>query len=116
MTQQINQTYPAFAFGGVDFVGTGTPFPTGQWHYIAVTFDTAANRIKLFANGSLNSSQSTATNITESAGSLLIASEDGGVPLNGKLDEIRISSTVRSEDWVATEYNNQNPTSTFFII
>jgi len=36
--------------------------------------------------------------------------------LAGSLDEIRISSVVRSADWIATEYANQNNPSTFFSI
>lgn len=37
-------------------------------------------------------------------------------PLTGKLDEVRISSTNRSADWVATEYNNQSSPSTFYTV
>ena len=32
---------------------------------------------------------------------------------NGLIDEVRISDAVRSADWIATEYNNQNSPSTF---
>jgi hypothetical protein len=32
---------------------------------------------------------------------------------NGLIDEMRISDTVRSADWIATEYNNQSSPSTF---
>ena len=34
-------------------------------------------------------------------------------PLDGILDEIRISNTARSSDWISTEYNNQNDPSDF---
>jgi len=34
----------------------------------------------------------------------------------GKIDEVRISSTARSADWIATEYANQNSPSTFATI
>jgi hypothetical protein len=33
---------------------------------------------------------------------------------NGTLDEIRISNTARSADWLKTEYNNQSSPSTFY--
>ena len=115
MTQQINQTYPAVAFGGIDFTGSAA-FPTTQWHYITVTFNTTSNVLRFYANGSLNSSQSTATNITESADALRIGSEDGVAPFNGVLDEIRVSGSVRSEQWIQTEYNNQSATSTFYQV
>jgi hypothetical protein len=32
------------------------------------------------------------------------------------LDEIRVSHSVRSANWIATEYNNQFATSTFYTI
>src|SRR3712207_7605427 len=36
--------------------------------------------------------------------------------LNGNLDEFRLSSTFRSADWIATEYENQNSPTTFYSI
>jgi len=45
----------------------------------------------------------------------------GGIPtvtfccgMNGSVDEVRVSSGVRSADWIATEYNNQSSPSTFY--
>lgn len=35
---------------------------------------------------------------------------------DGVLDEIRISATARSADWISTEYNNQNSPSTFYSV
>ncbi len=47
----------------------------------------------------------------------------GGIPtvtsccaLNGSVDEVRVSSGVRSSDWVATEYANQSSPSTFYTV
>jgi len=36
--------------------------------------------------------------------------------MDGRLDEIRISNVHRSSDWITTEYNNQNSTSTFYTV
>ena len=33
---------------------------------------------------------------------------------NGTIDEVRISSSARSADWIAAEYNNQSSPSTFY--
>jgi len=33
----------------------------------------------------------------------------------GMLDEIRVSSVARTDDWITTEYNNQNDPSTFAV-
>ncbi|HEY2470684.1 MAG TPA: DUF2341 domain-containing protein, partial [Terracidiphilus sp.] len=47
----------------------------------------------------------------------------GGIPtvsgccaFSGSVDEVRISSGVRSADWVATEFNNESSPSTFYSI
>jgi hypothetical protein len=34
----------------------------------------------------------------------------------GKMDEVRISNTVRSPDWIAAEFNNQNSPTTFYSV
>jgi hypothetical protein len=34
-------------------------------------------------------------------------------PFNGQIDEIRISNTARSADWIATEHDNQDDPGTF---
>ena len=39
-----------------------------------------------------------------------------GRPFNGTIDEVRISNTARSIAWIATEYNNQNSTDTFYKV
>jgi RHS repeat-associated protein len=45
----------------------------------------------------------------------------GGIPtvtyccgFTGSVDEVRVSSVVRSADWVSTEYNNESSPSTFY--
>ena len=32
------------------------------------------------------------------------------------LDELRLSSVVRSSDWIATEYANQSDPTTFYAV
>ena len=34
----------------------------------------------------------------------------------GMMDEIRLADVVRSQEWIQTEYNNQNSPSTFFSV
>jgi hypothetical protein len=35
---------------------------------------------------------------------------------DGLLDELRVSNTARSADWIATEYNNQSNPSAFLSV
>ena len=41
---------------------------------------------------------------------------NGSEYLDGSLDEVRISTTTRSADWIATEYQNESSPSTFYSI
>ena len=40
----------------------------------------------------------------------------GGGQQWGKTDEIRVSTTARSADWIASEYNNQSSPATFYSV
>ena len=40
----------------------------------------------------------------------------GGNYFGGIMDEARFSNSARSADWIKTEYNNQNATSTFYTL
>ena len=37
----------------------------------------------------------------------------GAIAFRGHLDEVRVSATVRSADWIAAEYENQRATGCF---
>lgn len=39
-----------------------------------------------------------------------------GGPVNGLIDEVRISGSARSADWISTQYKNQNSASTFYSL
>lgn len=91
------------------------------WQYLTVT-----HRVGEAPNFYLDGSVAAVGVQTEGSGSPArvaypdIATVLGGgvsVPGNwnwdGRLDEVRISATVRSEDWIATEYNNQRANSAF---
>ena len=87
---------------------------TLQMYHFTYTVDT----LKLYINGSLTTPTKTFdptltslenTTIDTSIGTNLASNWWDGV-----IDEARISSVVRSDDWISTEYNNQNSASTFY--
>ncbi len=87
---------------------------TGTWIYVAVTHDTVT--VKCYRAGSEISSQSDNGAIYESDYQLGISREGAANYgwLNGRIDEVRISNTVRSAAWIRTGYNNQNSPSSFY--
>ncbi|RMG65769.1 MAG: LamG domain-containing protein, partial [Bacteroidetes bacterium] len=78
-------------------------FPLNEWVHVAVTFDDAANTMRLYENGSLVSSD---TNVTGSVtledwriGAHTTAATGGTAVsfFDGQMDEIRLWSTARTE-------------------
>ncbi|MCK5123088.1 MAG: DUF2341 domain-containing protein, partial [Candidatus Pacebacteria bacterium] len=87
----------------------------GQWEHLALTYN--GSNVITYRNGveENNYPQSTGPiNLTTTH--LLLGDLPDWSHLDGTLDEVRISSTARSADWIATEYNNQSDSSTFYEI
>ena len=94
--------------------------PLGQWYHIAGV--KTATKLELYVNGVFKG-EATPTGgwgTYNDVDKLLIASQcrHGGIVVifNGTVDEVRISATARSGDWIKTEYNNQNEPSTFYTV
>jgi hypothetical protein len=92
-------------------------FPANTWTYVTGTFDSIGQLINLYVNGTPVGT-AVATTGTLANGTSLVAGRSGAYPNNGQwpgsMDELRISNTVRSASWIATEYKNQSAPSTFF--
>lgn len=104
---------------GADNTVTATAPTTSNWTHIAVCWDNST--ISIYHNGLSITTYSTIT------GSFINNSNDlrfggghgnGGLPyfFTGIIDEIRISDINRSDDWIATAYNNQNVPSGFYTV
>lgn len=112
-------------FSGADLRLTSTaPLPAGQWSYVVVTLQGSSSEATatIYINGvpaGTGSGGSGQTN-DDSAQPLYLANatygDQASAPLNGVADEFRISNTIRSGDWIATEYKNQVSPSTFYTL
>ena len=102
----------------IEVVG-GAAINDGNWHHLVVTALPTGSilfYIDGVQNGSLNNSHAL---LATTADRLLVGATSlagGNYYMNGALDEVRISNAIRSADWIATEYANQNSPSTFFTI
>ncbi|MBI4697336.1 MAG: DUF2341 domain-containing protein, partial [Nitrospirae bacterium] len=101
-------------------VAVTSDWPTG-WHYVVGTFEAStAVRIYLDGNEGTADTSSVPASITydsHGTGKLFIGSghQDTGslYYFSGGIDEVRISNTVRSSDWITAAYNNQGSPGTF---
>ncbi|MCX6720204.1 MAG: fibronectin type III domain-containing protein [Candidatus Staskawiczbacteria bacterium] len=93
---------------------------TGAWHHLVGVYD--GSYVYLYVDSVLKGTSAvTSGNIDYGTSKDLAIGQDSpynsiGEFLNGKVDELRISSTARSANWIKTEYNNQNATLTFYSV
>jgi hypothetical protein len=120
----VHQNYDDFRFlsvnNTVDVQTTSNPIGDTNWHLIGVTAD-RDGLMQLWKDGvsvqSSNISSSTGQNWNRLDDTYKIGtdrSETG--PIDGLIDEIRVSKVVRSSDWIATEFNNTNDPTEFITV
>ena len=111
--QVIDNTSPNW------FEAIGSSVPDGEWMHVVGVFDAAAQKVRLYTNGD--------EEIIEVDGPATLKQTDDsftiGAPStiddqfwNGRIDEVRVSNTARSADWILTSYNNQNDPALFYLI
>ncbi|MHA2197337.1 MAG: DUF2341 domain-containing protein [Promethearchaeota archaeon] len=91
--------------------------PRLEWVYVVQTWDVNSNFIKGYVDGSLYVSTSGLDYPETASYDVYLASNrnsDGYY--DGKIDEIRVSGTYRTDGWITTEYNNQNDPYNFYSI
>ena len=113
-------------YSGSDLrVDSSSPVSSGGWSYVTATLAgsaTQSGQATIYINGSPSASGSGGGGQTgdDSAQTAYLANATYGdqatAPLNGSLDELRISNVIRSADWIATEYNNQSSPETFYAL
>lgn len=93
------------------------------WHHVAVVYNknSAANNATIYLDGSAV----TTTRVDNPTGTM---DDDGGHELGagnrtaldrafeGQLDELRLSSQMRSAGWIETEFRNQNNPGAFYTV
>jgi hypothetical protein len=101
--------------GGISCNVTGSSYtlPTGQWTHVAFTRNSSVG-FKLYVNGVLRSSVSSGSVNVPTGGAGVGSDYQRLSQFNGLIDEVKISNIVRSDGWIATEYNNQNSPLTFY--
>ena len=105
-------------------VGPSTQvYNDNSWHYAAITFENGVD--DLYADGQLvaTGSQGTfgyASGYAYFVGAENVESDTSSLDsqpwkyLPGQIDEINVSNTARSGDWIQTQFNNQSSPSAFY--
>lgn len=110
----IDSSMKLHAYSGGEVAPQGaTALSSGTWYYACfVNNDGATTRI-VYLNGASDGSDASAGLPGDNSSSDLGNTSGSQV---GKLDEVRISNSVRTAGWILTEYNNQSSPSTFITV
>ena len=102
---------------------TNTKLNDGNWHHYVWTYSGTglASGVQGYQDGVAlaltTDTDSLGNNSMQSTVPVNLGSrQNAGNYYNGLLDEVRISSAVRSANWIMTEYNNQNSPATFYSV
>jgi len=110
---------------GWQIYSTNNTFTSGKWYHVVATRVGTNNLPVIYVNGSSENCHCAFGSCTKG----LIANDNplnlgAGIDSNdnynwifdGIIDEVRISDTARSADWIETSYNNQNDPLTFITV
>lgn len=110
-TEQITFITNSAADGNT--TSTLTP---GTWTHLAGTASDTANTSEVFFNGTSEVSSTPTLSSFTYAGTYIGANIVTTEPWDGKIDEVRISNIIRSDQYVSTEYNNLMSPGSFYSV
>jgi RHS repeat-associated protein len=96
-----------------DDMGTSSsPLNINAWNHVVISYDGTIARFYIdgVPSGTITDSDTFGT------GNYFIGESGNHENFIGNIDELRLSNSLRSADWIATEYNNQSSTSTFYSL
>jgi hypothetical protein len=99
---------------------TSTRIASAGWKYFTWTYDGSTSTVRTNdgtpANGGSTDSAAHSGANTNATQGKIGNSTWAAWPFEGRLDELRVATVARSQAWIATEYNNQRPGSTFMSL
>jgi hypothetical protein len=100
---------------------TSNVLSTSVWTYVVIVYDgTQPNnttKVKIYRNGVPQTLSDGGGSIPSAINILDLHHQIGRFNaryFNGRIDEVRLSNSIRQAAWIVTEYNNQSSPSTFF--
>jgi len=100
--------------------GVISPFTYGEWRHFAITFDDTADLITVYIDGAVLTTcdyyDTIDTGVPGSSHHVGNLDSDGVTPrnFNGVIDEFRVSTRARSEEWLRTSWRNQLTPGAFY--
>jgi YD repeat-containing protein len=94
-----------------------TTISPGTWYYVVITA-TNGGIESLYVNGVLEATSPTLGTMWNGVTQWRMGSNSGDSMgyFNGIVDELEYSNSLRSADWISTQYNNQHSPATFYSL
>ncbi len=91
---------------------------TGAWYHVVAIYDSSDDTVEIYIDGTSALSESTTGSLVATTEVLRIGATSFEVnyQVDGIIDEVRVSDTARSGDWIKTCYNNQSNPAGFYSV
>ncbi|KKW00632.1 MAG: hypothetical protein UY34_C0024G0010, partial [Parcubacteria group bacterium GW2011_GWA2_48_9] len=96
--------------GGWSCVEYGTSVNTSDWYLLTLTHNGGTGRLEGFVNGDSIGSDTVVGAVQKLSSDVRIGHYAGGTYADGIIDEMKLSNTVRSNDWIKAEYLSESET------
>ncbi|HEY6254108.1 MAG TPA: DUF2341 domain-containing protein, partial [Candidatus Angelobacter sp.] len=93
-----------------------TAFTPNLWHHVVVSWDSSTSSETGYYDGRLAQTITNTFWPVNFDDVVIGAGFNTSREWNGQVDEVRISSAIRSADWITTEYKNQTSPATFYSL
>jgi hypothetical protein len=90
-----------------------TALGSGTFYHLVLTYDNTAGVVHFYLNGNSDSTDISASAESASGSWVVGSHKDESSFFDGIMDEMRVSSTLRSADWIEAEYLSQNGAFSF---
>ncbi|MHA2247833.1 MAG: DUF2341 domain-containing protein, partial [Candidatus Hodarchaeales archaeon] len=117
---ETNQDATALEFGISDGLGNREnrqiPIDLDEWIYFTGIVNRTSNKLHVYKNGVEVGTGIDISSVGSINNDYMMSFSQASNPLDGILDEIRISNVLLTDAWINTEYNSQYDPSTFYSV
>ena len=93
---------------------SGDAIPENEWHHMVATFDAATDKQRIYIDGQMvKEDNRTGTMADHRNNTLYLGRRSDGLRYGGLMDEVRLSYSARSADWIQACWMNQVSNDTF---
>jgi hypothetical protein len=91
----------------------------GNWYHLVGRYN-GTSEVALFVNGVKQTTTASAASINDDGADVWMGARSDSATdhryLHGTMDEVRVYNAAKSDDWITTNYNNQNSPDTFCTV